>query len=538
MWQRGLEIAMSDAALAVSFVVCAMLSLATSWVLVSRLERVGARLGLSEGLLGILAALAADAPEITAAVTALAGHHARIGAGVVIGSNVFNLAALLGLAAVLAGGIALHRRVIMLEGVVALWIASVCLVVIVGALTPAIGLSLVLVVLAPYLAALGVRHERLRRLGLPATWATWIRWLTEAIVQEETELENAIHPPRGRTRDSVQAAIATVVVVAASVAMEQAASTLGTRAGIPEIVTGALVLAGVTSLPNAVAAVYLAAGGRGAATLSTAMNSNALNIAAGLLLPATIAGLTTSSGQSTLVAAWYLALTALALALAYLNRGLGRAHGTLIICAYLSFAGLIVATAYTSPVGVLLSIVLPAVAALMLAAWLLRAGRRTTHSPEANGNHPHRRSALSPLAAAITPTAHAGSDGRANTTDGSQPRPPESELAGNQSLVAGWTVTRVWYLAIALSSLIAAVDAILGHRMILIGLLVTGPCCALLTGRWAPTATAGAWAIALAVILGLPEQIWGNSTHFAFLGAVAVVAVTSTTSAALLQRRR
>ncbi len=526
---------MSDAALAVSFVVCAMLSLATSWVLVSRLERVGARLGLSESLLGMLAALAADAPEITAAVTALAGHHAQIGAGVVIGSNVFNLAALLGLAAVLAGGIALHRRVIVLEGVVALWIASVCLVVIVGALTPAIGLTLVLLVLAPYLAALGVRHDRLRRLGLPATWT---RWLTEAIVQEETELETAIHPTRGRTRDSVQAAIATVVVVAASVAMEQTASTLGTRANIPEIVTGALVLAAVTSLPNAIAAVYLAARGRGAATLSTAMNSNALNITAGLLLPATIAGLTTPSAQTTLVAAWYLALTALALALAYLNPGLGRAHGTLIICAYLSFAGLIVATAYTSPAGILLSIVLPAVAALMLAAWLLRAGRRTTHTPQANRNHPHRQTALSPLAAASTPTAHADPDGRTDATDGSQPRPPETELAGNQSLVAGWTVTRVWYLAIALSSLIAATDALLGHHIILIGLLIAGPCCALLTGRWAPTATAGAWAIALAAILGLPDQIWGNSTHLAFLGAVAIVAVTSTTSAALLQRRR
>ena len=42
-----------------------------------------------------MAALAADAPEVTAAVTALAGHQQRLGAVLVIGSNVFNLAALL-----------------------------------------------------------------------------------------------------------------------------------------------------------------------------------------------------------------------------------------------------------------------------------------------------------------------------------------------------------------------------------------------------------------------------------------------------------
>ncbi|MGB0095615.1 MAG: hypothetical protein WBP81_24135 [Solirubrobacteraceae bacterium] len=77
---------MSDGLLAVVFVSAAAVSLATSWLLVSRLERIGARIGLSEALLGMLAALAADAPEITASVTALAGHHARIGAGVVIGS--------------------------------------------------------------------------------------------------------------------------------------------------------------------------------------------------------------------------------------------------------------------------------------------------------------------------------------------------------------------------------------------------------------------------------------------------------------------
>ena len=57
---------------ALAFALGAVVSLGTSWVLVSRLERVGERLGLSEALLGLLAALAADAPEITASVTALA----------------------------------------------------------------------------------------------------------------------------------------------------------------------------------------------------------------------------------------------------------------------------------------------------------------------------------------------------------------------------------------------------------------------------------------------------------------------------------
>jgi cation:H+ antiporter len=334
------------------FVLGAALSLATSWVLVSRLERVGARLGLSEALLGVLAALAADAPEITAAVTAIGAHRSRIGAGVVIGSNVFNLAALLGFAAVVARRIALHRRVIVLEGVVALWIAVACLAVIVGLLAPVVALGLVVAVLVPYVAVLGVRRDRLGRMGLPARW---VKWLTTAVVEEEVELEVAIHPRRGRARDAVEAVFAVLVVVGASVAMEQSASELGTRHAVPEIVVGGLILAGVTSLPNAVAAVYLAARGRGAATLSTAMNSNALNVAVGLLLPATVVGLGPASGETTLVAAWYLGLTAFALVGAYISRGLRRGQGALIIAAYVTFAGMVVATAYSSAVGMLVS---------------------------------------------------------------------------------------------------------------------------------------------------------------------------------------
>ena len=59
------------------FVAGAVVSLGTSYVLVTRLERIGERLGLSEALLGVVAALAADAPEITSAVAALTAHQSK-----------------------------------------------------------------------------------------------------------------------------------------------------------------------------------------------------------------------------------------------------------------------------------------------------------------------------------------------------------------------------------------------------------------------------------------------------------------------------
>jgi cation:H+ antiporter len=332
----------SDPLLGTAFALAAITSIGASWLLVARLERVGARLGLSEALLGMLAALAADAPEITAAVTALARNDRRIGAGVVIGSNVFNLAALIGLAGVLAGRIALHRRVIELAGAVALWISAVTVAVVVGAFGPLVALLLVLGVLAPYVVILGARHERLARLRLPAPWRSW---LVAAISEEEMELEVAIHPRRGDKRDALVALSAVVVVVGASIAMETTASTLGRHHGVPAIVIGTLVLAGVTSLPNAVAAAYLAVRGRGAAVLSMSLNSNAFNVLGGLLIPTTLLGLGAPSGETTFIAVCYLAMTALALASAYINRGLHRSAGLVMIAAYAVFSGVLLATA-------------------------------------------------------------------------------------------------------------------------------------------------------------------------------------------------
>jgi cation:H+ antiporter len=324
-----------------TFVVGAVVSLATSWVLVSRLERVGERLGLSEALLGMVAAVAADAPEITASITALAHHQATIGAGVVLGSNVFNLAALLGLGAVVAGRISLHRKVVVLSGTVAMLVAVTCLFSVGGQLSAGMGLAVVLVILVPYVVLLGAHRSILGRLGLAKKWTAW---LSAAIVEEESELEEAIHPRRGTGGDALMAVGALLVVIAASVAMERGAASLGVHFAIPEIIVGGLVLAAVTSLPNSVSAIYLARRGRGAAALSTALNSNSLNVTAGLLIPAAIIGLAKPSGSGLLVAGWYVGLTALTLVLAYAGHGLRRASGGLIIAAYALFVALLLIT--------------------------------------------------------------------------------------------------------------------------------------------------------------------------------------------------
>jgi hypothetical protein len=333
----------------------------------------------------------------------------------------------------------------------------------------------------------------MRPLRLPPAWTAWLQ---AAVAEEELELAEAIRPARARRPDFIVAAASLLAVIAASVTMERAAASLGGRLAVPEIVIGAIVLAAVTSLPNAVAAVYLAARNRGAATLSTALNSNALNVTIGLLLPAAITGLTRPSAPATLVAAWYVGLTAAVLAFAYRARGLGRTSGALVIAGYFGFAGSLLALAYGWPAGPRLAVIAGLATAAVFAAWL----------------------AL-----------------------GCRPVRIKLHLAGAmraQSLLPGWPVRRLWSLGMSLTLAVAAADAALGARVVLIGLLIVGPCSVLLTGRWRPTIIAGLWATGLGVALGVPDGIWGTATHGVFVAAVAVVAMASTVGAAVIQAGR
>lgn len=318
----------------IEFLLGTSVSLVTSWVLVTRLERAGERFGLSESLLGVLAALAADAPEITSSVTALSHHERTIGAGVVIGSNVFNLAALLGLGALVSGYIALHRRVVVLGGVVAMMVALTCIATVTGFVSDTVGLAFAGIVFSTYVVVLGMRRQNLRKLPLPKQWRVWISF---AVAEEELELEEAIRPRRGQAVDFLVAAGALVVVVAASMTMERSAVTLGHHFHVADAVIGAIVLAAVTSLPNAVAAVHLAANGRGAAAHSTALNSNSLNVIVGLLIPGAFVGLARFSVPGGVTTWWYVGLTAVTLGLAFSSRGLRRWQGGVIVAGYLFF---------------------------------------------------------------------------------------------------------------------------------------------------------------------------------------------------------
>jgi cation:H+ antiporter len=325
----------STAVLLTVFVTATVISLGSSGVLILRIERLGSRFGVTEAVLGLVAAVAADAPEITSAITALVRGQNDVGAGVVLGANVFQLAALLGVGALFAGFIRLGRGLVVLEGIPAGWVAIVALGVVTGWVVPVAGLVLALAVFVPYVVLSALSPQARSRLPLPAGLRGDV---TDAIeVEEEEDIAAVLRDVHSGKGDIPAAFIALALVVAASVTLEASASEIGARWGVSDVVLGGVILAALTSLPNLVAAVYLAKRGRGAATLSEAMNSNRVNTLVGLLIPAVFLGVAFSSSlrpETTSLAFWYAFMTAFVLTLAFLRRGLGRWSGTAVLVMY------------------------------------------------------------------------------------------------------------------------------------------------------------------------------------------------------------
>ncbi len=324
---------MSTAVALMVFLVGLVVSLGASEFLVRGFGRLGTNVGLAAGLVGLLTALGADAPEISSAITALLSGAKDVGLGVILGSNLFNLAALLGFSAVVAGRVSFRRILLALDGGVALWATLVVGAMLLLGLPPIVALVLVLAVFLFYVFLLAAEPHRVDHLLLP-------RHMRHRLAAAARVIHGDLERSQG-VQDSwcpvwwIVPSIA--AIVAGSFAMVNGALVLGNHWHLSRIFLGAVALAAITSLPNAYAATRIALSGNGTAVVSLAFNSNTLNLLAGVSLPAVLIGGLASVPGATADIAWLIALSLVAIGLGYLGRGLNRWSGTALIVSYLVF---------------------------------------------------------------------------------------------------------------------------------------------------------------------------------------------------------
>jgi cation:H+ antiporter len=324
---------MTPALAAPLFLASIAVMLAAASVFAGRLDHIGLRLGLPETLLGLLTALAADAPELASAVTALAESRHEVAVGVAVGASAFNIAAMLGLSAVVTARIRARHEALELEAFVGLWMIAVAVAVAGGVLGGGAGLVLAGVVAVPYVALLaaGQRLVRLFRLGAGES-----RFVERSFGETHRRLQ-----PLDSRREAVQLVLVLVValclIVGGSVGAVRTATSLADRWSVPQALVGTLILAVLTALPNAWTGIRFGLQRRGSALMSEALNSNSINVVAGVALPAALGTLGSFSGLDVFGLAWLFGMTAVALMLFGRRGGAGRPAGALLIALYAVF---------------------------------------------------------------------------------------------------------------------------------------------------------------------------------------------------------
>lgn len=315
------------------------LTVIASIVLARRLEQCGSWLQIPAALLGVIAALGADAPEISSAVTALRSGDHDLGLGIVIGSNIFNVASLLGLSAVLSGQVKVTRRTLLLNGSVAVATLGLVMLQLFGVLPGVWAMVAIALVMVPYVTLLAVSpasvYGLLHRLGL--------NFAAERIkTDSDHDAVRAEAAPRPSYADLLGIVPALVSIVLGSIGMVRMASVLGRRWGLASALVGTLILAVLTGIPNIVTAVQLAMRGRGSAVLSEALNSNTLNLIIGAAVPALIFGAGALTQRVHLALWMLLGMTLVALAGSFFRGGLGRKAGAFLIVLYVGFVAFMI----------------------------------------------------------------------------------------------------------------------------------------------------------------------------------------------------
>ena len=252
-----------------------------------RLEAICDRLELSAGVLSVLGALGANIPNYVASIDAIARGSVEVGLGIIIGSNIYNIAIILGMATFATterkGLFFLSPETRQVTGVANYALSVMLLTLLVAWLLPQqfIWPSFHASSLASWLLLAAILLE----LGLFAAFVWHILHRPHPRLNEPHVLEprSSRSLPLGRL--IVEAVLALAVALGGVVVMVQTGQDLTTEMHLAPALAGLFVLAVATSLPNTVVAISLVRTERAAACVEEIFSSNSVNAALGIALP-------------------------------------------------------------------------------------------------------------------------------------------------------------------------------------------------------------------------------------------------------------
>jgi cation:H+ antiporter len=307
-------------ALAVSLI----LVIKSADVFVDNLIEIGSALGISQIILGVTAsAMGTSLPEFGSALIASLSGSVDIGVGTVIGSNIWNIAGILGISATVAGGIGASK-----EGLNRDWL-----------MTLATGLILLFFMFfgdINWVAAL----------VMVSLYGVYL-WLliksqrSKNILREQKYYQNN-HKPEKKVLNKKKIGFALLGLLGLIVGcriLVYSGVELARIAGIPEMIMGLFTLAIGTSIPELVVTLSSAMKGLHDLSIGTVLGSNTFNILIGIGIPALLLGVPVERLSLVFDAPVMILVTVLLMVLIRTGRmKLNRSGGIILIGTYLSYA--------------------------------------------------------------------------------------------------------------------------------------------------------------------------------------------------------
>jgi cation:H+ antiporter len=278
-------------------------------LLVDSVVRLARRLGLSELTIGLtIVAAGTSAPELVVTADAALAGLGSIAVGNVVGSNIYNLAFILGIVS-LVRAVPIERSLIHRDGAVlvasTLLGAAAMLDRTVSRVEGSV-LAVLFVAYTAYLLRTGDRSDAETE-GIPTA-------LTERVTF--------------RGRDALLLVVGLAVVLVSSDLMVGAASTLARAGGIPDSVIGGTIVAAGTSTPEFAVSLVAMREGRLGVSVGNVVGSNVFNVLGALGVGAIIRPLS-FGGVALESVAWLVVVTVVVVAALWTGRQLSRPEGAL-----------------------------------------------------------------------------------------------------------------------------------------------------------------------------------------------------------------
>ena len=300
--------------------------------LVRGAARLARALGISAIVIGLtIVAFGTSAPELVVTTLAALRGQPDVAVGNVVGSNIVNIALILGLSAAVSA-VRVQPGIIMRE--MPIMIAAAVALVVLGA-DGLIGRADATVLVAAFIAFL-LYMLRIARRGEP----------TPALETEFEEFEELSgHLPTGtnRMRDVLLIAVGLVGLVVGAELLVRSAVSVARAAGVSELVIGLTIISIGTSLPELATSVVAALRGEADIAVGNVVGSNIFNVLAVLGIAPLIHPIAVDRSLYGLEMWVMLGLSVALPVLCRTGMRLARIEGALLVAGYLAFLVVLVA---------------------------------------------------------------------------------------------------------------------------------------------------------------------------------------------------